>query len=369
VRLAFFIGTLGAGGAERVMSLLCNALQASGHEVSLWTFDGAGRDFYRLDERVRRVGFGLLADTRLIDKVHVNVRRLLRLRRQLRRERPDVLVSFIAQANVIALMAAVGLDIPVVVSERIDPRVHRESLPVRVLRRLTYRRASCLVVQTNAVRAWGKRMTGKERVVSIPNPVAIPQARSATHPSVSDQSLRVVAMGRLVRQKGFDLLLQAFSEVTPRFPHTSLVIYGDGPEREALQAQADALGLDGRVSFPGQTDRAAQALGDAALFVLPSRYEGFPNVLIEAMSLGRAVIAFDCPSGPAEIIRHEIDGLLVPACDVEALAAAMTRLLSDSELRARIAARAAEVSDRYSLQRVIADWERVLEGTVRYAET
>lgn len=360
MKIVFIIGMLGAGGSERVVTVLCNSLQASGHTVGLWTFDAEGRDFYALDPRVRRVGFGLMGSTAVHRKVTANLRIVRRLRRELRSEHPDVLVSFITQANVLALLAAIGLRTPVVISERIDPRVHRDPLPWRVLRWCFYRRAACLVVQTNALRAWGGQLVGEGRVATVPNPVAAAGDASGTPPT----QLSIVAMGRLVPQKGFDLLLEAFAMVAQQLPGASLIIYGEGPERAALQAQAGRLGLAERIALPGQVQNSADALASASLFVLSSRYEGFPNVLVEAMSLARAVVAFDCPSGPAEIIRQEIDGLLVPAGDVRALAAAMTRVLSDDDLRRRMAARAAEVSERFSQQRVVAQWLRVLEGTI-----
>jgi glycosyltransferase involved in cell wall biosynthesis len=366
LKIAFLIGMLGAGGAERVMTLLCNALQADGHFVSLWTFDAVGRDFYALDPRVCRVGFGLLGPRTGIAKLGANLRIVQRLRIELRSERPDVLVSFITQANVLALLAAIALNTPVVISERIDARIHRDPLPWRALRRVLYRRAACLVVQTNALRPWANELVGEQRVTTIPNPVAPVASGQAVERSEQSSAFSIVAMGRLVRHKGFDLLLQAFALVAPQFAGASLTIYGEGPERDALQAHARRLGLVDRVSFPGRVQNAAEALAAASLFVLSSRYEGFPNVLTEAMSLARPVVAFDCPSGPAEIIRHELDGLLVPAEDVQALAAAMTRVLSDAELRKRIALRAAEVNERFSQQRVLEQWLRVLEGSVRH---
>lgn len=359
------LGTFCAGGAERVVGLLCNSLQAGGHEVSLVTLDGTDRDFYPLDARVRRIGLNLMAKPGGGGKLQGNLRRIFRLRDQFRMDRPDVLVSFIAQANVLALIATAGLGIPVVISERIDPREHLEPLPWRVLRWFTYRRAVRLVVQTNAVRTWAERFVRKNRIVAIPNPVAPLMNDVPEHPPATQKDLRIVAVGRLVHQKGFDLLLEAFSLIADRFPAARLVIYGEGPEREALRRRADALGLVDRASFPGQVARVADALSDASLFVLSSRYEGFPNVLLEAMSLSRPAIAFDCPSGPAEIIRHEIDGLLVPAADVKALSAAMIRVLSDPDLRARISAKASEVNERFSLQSVLAAWQQVLDATVR----
>ena len=334
--------------------------------MSLWTFDAVGRDFYALDPRVRRIGFGLLGARAGIEKLGANLRIVRRLRTELRSERPDVLVSFITQANVLALLAAVGLNTPVVISERIDARIHRDPLPWHVLRRLLYPRAACLVVQTKALRPWASALVGAQRVTTIPNPVVQVEGGPVAERSPQPPAFSIVAMGRLVRHKGFDLLLEAFAIVAPQFPGASLTIYGEGPERHTLQAQARSLGLLDRVSFPGRVQNAAEALAAASLFVLSSRYEGFPNVLTEAMSLARPVVAYDCPSGPAEIIRHELDGLLVPAEDIRALAAAMTRVLSDPELRQRIAMRAAEVSERFSQQRVLAQWLQVLEGSVRH---
>lgn len=348
------------------MALLCNSFQACGHEVSLVTLDGIERDFYPLDGRIRRIGLNLLANGGEGSKVRANLRRISRLRSHFRMEQPDVLVSFITQANVIALIATAGLGIPVVISERTDPREHLEPLPWRVLRWCTYRRALRLVVQTNAVRTWAEGFMRKDRVIAIPNPVAPLADTVNEHRPATLQGLRIVAMGRLGHEKGFDLLLEAFALIAGRFPTARLVIYGEGPERGSLQRHAEALGLVDRVSFPGQVVRVADALSEASLFVLSSRYEGFPNVLLEAMSLSRPVIAFDCSSGPAEIVRHEIDGLLVPAADVKALSAAMARALSDPDLRMRISAKASEVNERFSLQSVLAAWQQVLEGTVRH---
>lgn len=357
---------MGPGGAERVVSSLCNALQASGRQVSLWTFGRTDRDFYQVDAGVRRIGLGLTGQSSGFSKLFANFRRVSRLRVLLREERPDVLVSFITQANITALFAAAGLDIPVVISERVDPRAHIEPFAWRLLRRLTYRRASFLVVQTRSLIEWGAVLAGKDRVVAIPNPV--PKVAECNPESESIAAQAVVGMGRLVHQKGFDLLLEAFVGVKKSCPNASLTIYGEGPDRPLLLKRVKELGLDGSVSFPGYASNALNALMRASVFVLSSRYEGFPNVLVEAMSAGRVVVAFDCPSGPAEIIRHEIDGLLVPPDDVRALEATLVRVLSDSELRIRLSERAAEVSARFSMRSVLAQWLQVLERAVRHAQ-
>ncbi len=169
-------------------------------------------------------------------------------------------------------------------------------------------------------------------------------------------------MGRLTREKGFDLLVRAFAETAQRRPKWDLVIYGEGPERGLLEKFAADAGLAKRVFLPGWTDDPSEAYKSADLFVLPSRYEGFPNALLEAMAAGLPVISFDCPSGPYEIIRDGYDGLLVRAGSAEWLAAAMDRLMRDGNARSLLAEKAPEALERFSSERYYARWEAVLDN-------
>lgn len=363
-----FLGTFRAGGAERVAAALCNSLAEAGHEVSLITIDDSASDFYPLDPRVVRIGLGLLAKPGERNRaLRSNLLRLRRLRNVLRTHRPDVCVSFITQANVLALTACLSMRIPIVVAERIDPRMHREPLPWRLLRWCTYRFAARLVIQTEGIRAWAEGLVPRDRIVTIPNPITWVTSPAASQWD-ADSNASIVAVGRLDRQKGFDLLIDAFSLIAPQLPQSRLTIYGEGPERGALERRVQELGLTTRVSLAGLTRDVASTMTQATVVVLSSRYEGFPNVLLEAMSLSVPVIAFDCPSGPRELIDHEVNGLLVPHMDVQALASAMLRMLSDTELRGRISARAADVKERYSLRKVSSMWENLLTDVSLHAK-
>jgi glycosyltransferase involved in cell wall biosynthesis len=227
------------------------------------------------------------------------------------------------------------------------------------LRQLLYGTAWCVVTPSRGVlESFPPRIRRRGRV--IPNPVdltptAIPRR----------DTRRVVAVGRLVHQKGFDLLLQAFARIAPTHPEWSLTIWGEGPERAALEALRAGLDLAGSVKLPGLTERPGQWVEAADMFVLSSRYESFGNVITEAMAAGLPVIAFDCPWGPGDILRDGEDGLLVPPEDVAALAAAMHRLIVDTDLRQRLGAAAAHNVRRFARDAIIAQWDALVAEATR----
>jgi GalNAc-alpha-(1->4)-GalNAc-alpha-(1->3)-diNAcBac-PP-undecaprenol alpha-1,4-N-acetyl-D-galactosaminyltransferase len=357
------LSSLAAGGTERVLAMLAGALQERGHQVFVVTDAPATSDHYPLEPGIRRITLGLPSDSGLLwSRVWRNFLRVMRLRSEIRTLRPTAVIAFGDTANVRAVLAGIGTGIPVVVSERTDPRENPQPWALNVLRRLLYPRADAVVAQTQSVAAWIGAFVQSARVRVIPNPVRNLSATSL-RPNALAQRNTAVAVGRLGQEKGFDVLLDAYARSKLTAAGWQLVILGDGPERDALQRRIDELGLQGAVLMPGVVKNTEQWLQHAQLFVLSSRFEGFPNALLEAMQCGLPVAAFDCPSGPGEIVRHEQTGLLVPAGDVEALAAAIARLAGDADLRQRLgSAAAADVSSRFSLQHIGSMWEELLVG-------
>lgn len=359
MRLTLVIPSLERGGAERVMSILASSWAEKGHEVTLLTLKREVTPAYELHPSVKLRNLGLPGEpaANSLTAAFRQVTRLRALRRAIRESQPSLVISFMERTNVLILAATRGLHVPVIVSERVDPRHYDIGRFWNGLRSLTYRWAAALVCQSRASLIWfEQRMKVKGRV--IPNPVPAP--KEGTDPPVkSAEGHTMIAMGRLVDQKGFDLLLDAFGQLAARYPDWSLVILGDGPLRGVLVARVHALHLEHQVQFAGEVPDPFSFLRAADLFVLSSRFEGFPNALCEAMACGIAVVSFNCPSGPAEIIRNGIDGILVPPGDVPAMVAALDRLMKDQGERERLASRAPEVMERFSRDKVLLLWEQL----------
>ena len=343
--------------------LLAEGLLARGHSVDVATIFGCQHDFYRLPEGVHRIALNLAGDTcHLVPKLTGNLRRIAGLRGAIRAAAPDTVISFLSETNVLVLLAAVGLGVPVIVSEHIDSRRHHLGRAWQILRRLSYRRAARVVSVSTGVDAGFAWLPAARRAV-IHNPVRPDGGDAAgSVPLVFPWPHTVLAMGRLEAQKGFDLLIDAFGRLAADFPDWGLAILGEGSLRSSLSKQIAALGLSDRIRLPGITASPAATLGRGDLFVLSSRYEGFGLALVEAMSVGLPVIATDCPSGPSEVVHPGEDGRLVPAENVTALAGAMAQLMADAAERRRLGENARAAAQRFQLSSVTRSWEQVIDA-------
>ncbi len=354
IHVMFVVLSLGAGGSERVITTIANYWAQRGRTVSITSFDPPDMEpFYPLDERVRLVRLGLAPVTRpLLRAVARTAERIGALRRAFREARPDVVISFLTKANIMALQAARGLETPVIISERNNPYLQKFNALWRIARARTYRRAYAFVTMTEgAADFYPEAQRPRTRI--IPNPINLPEGwRNRRGGSC------VTAVGRLTGQKRFDLLIDAFADVAGDFPEWSLTIWGEGEARADLEGQCERLGLGDRIRLPGLTPEPGSWIETADLFALSSDYEGWPNVVLEAMAAGLPIVATDCPFGAREMLDGGACGLLVPTGSVEALADGLRRLMADRALRDKLGenakSRAAAV---YSTERIIAQWD------------
>jgi glycosyltransferase involved in cell wall biosynthesis len=353
---------MGAGGAERVMSRIVRFL-AERHSVVLLTWEAPdAASFYGLPDCVPYVRTGLQGGT--------GVRRLRRisarfpvLRRQVREFNPHVVLSFIDTMNLAAVVACVGTRAGVVVSERVDPARHASGRIVSMARWLLYPLAACTVVQTPRVAAYFPAwLRSKIKVIANPIEPAARQARPAD--PGNGGRFRIVSLGRLERQKGFDMLVEAFAGLSKRHPLWDLVIFGEGSERKVLAELAGRLGIGDRVFLPGLTRDPELELASSHVMAFPSRYEGFPNALGEAMAVGLPAAAFRGVSGVEELIQDGVSGILVdPGAGAAGLERALERLVAAAPLRATMGSAGLASVQQWAPARIMSEWEHVLRVT------
>ncbi|WP_244150293.1 glycosyltransferase family 4 protein [Desulfomicrobium norvegicum] len=352
------------GGAERVTSNLANYWAVKGWQVMVATLATAENDFYALHPAVERVSLGTARGSRnWMSAVVNNARSIREIRKLLKRWRPDVAVGMMTTANVLLALAGRGMPVLCVGSERTHPPVRPLGVGWERLRAFAYGRLDAVVALAGSSSDWLHQYTNVKRVKVIANPVLWPLPPTAPIRDCGEwlHSGRhvLLAVGRLVDEKGFDLLLQAFSRIALDLADWDLLIVGEGPERASLETQVRYLGLCDRVKLPGQVGNISDWYAAADIYAMSSRFEGFPNTLIEAMSCGLPAVSFDCLTGPRDIIRDEIDGVLVPHMDVATFAQELARLMRDEGLRAKMARRAVDARERFALDRIAGMWEKL----------
>ena len=373
LRVVFTIDSLKLGGAERVLLRWASWCRDEGWQVLVITRHGPDCDAYPVPEGVER-----WVEPRLSGPVErlgwfAFPWRLLALRQLLRQYRSDVVVGVTTLPAVKVLLASAGLSLRTVVSERNYPPAKPPSLPWRWLRRFTYPRADLHFVQTGPAGVWLREHCGVTRQRLLPNPVSWPLLDREPVVSPDDwlaaEQPLILAAGTKSYQKGFDRLMPVFAELGRRSPSVHLALLGIAPGRyhgrdqqgELRQSLGGCPDLQRRLLLPGVSGSMNRWYQRATVFVLPSRYEGFPNVLLEAMAAGCACIASNCLTGPSDLIRDGENGLLLsPQATTDEWVKAIEALLIDPDWRRRLGARAAMVREIYAPERLRRDFLEAL---------
>ncbi len=341
---------------SRIVSFL-----ARRHEVRLLTWEADDVEpFYSVPAHIPYIRAGLVGG-RGLTRVRRILLRFAVVRRHVREFRPHVVLSFMDTMNLTALVACLGIRVAIVIAERIDIAQHEVSRGVNFARRLLYPLASRTVVQTNRI-AKHFRETMRCRIAVIPNPIEGMSLCAQPMIPNAHGRFRIVALGRLDYQKGFDLLIDAFARIARRHAFWDLVIFGDGQERETLLRQAEALGIAARVSFAGMTRDPETELAASHIMAFPSRYEGFPNALGEGLAAGLPAVGFGNVSGVEDLIVDGLTGFLInPGAGSEAFTNALERLVEDPDLRQRLGAAARVHVGRWASEMIFAQWESLLQ--------
>lgn len=355
--LAVYIRNFNNGGAERVAHLLTGALVERGVRVMAITQEGPEADHHPLDPRVGRIVLGLTQGSRgPLAGLWNNVRRVTALRRAIRRTSARSVLSFHLENNVHCVLAGLGLPARIVISERNDARRPHRKAAWTVLRRLLYRFADCVTTNSRGNLEHLAAYVPRRKLRFIPNPLLLPPEP----PPPESRAPEFLCVARFVPDKCVDILLRAFARVRAAAPDWRLRLLGWGAEEESLKALSRDLGLEDAVIWERPVADPAPFYRAAAVFVLPSRYEGMPNALLEAMSHGLPAIVTNATPGPGEMIADGENGFVVPAEDPEALAAAMIQLAGDLSLRAAFGGRQRARLAENGIPAALAVWVDVL---------
>jgi glycosyltransferase involved in cell wall biosynthesis len=339
---------------------------AKHHLVSLLTLENERTpSFYPLPPSAQHIRLDKLGGNGL-ERFRRVISRPGLVRRQVQRIAPDVIISFMDTMNITALISCLGLKIPIIVSERNDPSLHRIGLGKQMARSYAYPFARLIVVQTRRVASYfSNSLQSKIRIIA--NPIYGAPVSARPELANAEGRKRIIAVGRLVPQKGFRQLIDAFAFVAADWPCWDLVIIGEGPERHALEGCIRRYGLEGRIHLKGLIADVYSELAASHLIAFPSHYEGFPNALAEGLAAGLPAVGFADVSGVEELILHEKTGLLIDqGKGMVGFAKALSVLMSDAHRRKEMGCAARNHVDHWAPHRIFEDWEEVLvEATER----
>ncbi len=351
--IAMFISSLNKGGSERVLVNLAEYFYSRGYAVTIVTQYKTENE-YKISDGIRRIFSEITQEEMGNGRISNFFRRFAKLRGIWKKERPDLILSFIGKNNMMAIMTSRLLDIPVVVSVRGEPAEEYYSPLLKTAAGFLFRFAAGVVFPVeNSAEFFPKAV--KKKAVCLKNPLNPAFIREIYD---GEREKQIVAVGRVDANKNHEMIIRAFAGLAEEYPDYSLIIYGEGELRPSLLRLAEELGLKERIFLPGSVADVASAIYRASFFVLSSYSEGMPNTLIEAMALGIPSISTDCPcGGPAELIEDGVNGYLIEPGNWKKLQDILQKLMDDPDLAKKVGGNAAKIQEKLNPDRINKMWE------------
>lgn len=351
-KILFVIGSLQAGGAERVATNLCSYwAEHADLDVTLVTSCVADSDFYKLSDKVKRLSIDFsFNNSSILSVVKEQFSRFFKIHSVLKQQAPDIIVLSTTEISIRFLFNLIFSRKKIIVCEH-NNYYALSSTFKRLCRTVLYKKASHVFVLTERDRViyLEKKIVADNKIVVMPNPLGI----ECESPNIDKQENLLLAVGRLCEQKSFDRLIEAMSDINPNF---ILKILGDWPDKHALQKKIDDLSLGSRVELVGKVKDISKYYQSATLLLMTSKFEGLPMVINEANNFGVPVISFDCPTGPAEMIENNLNGLLVKNGDISGFSDTVNNLTSKPEALASMRNVSIKMSKEYSISVITSKW-------------
>lgn len=353
-KIAFFIGSLAGGGAERVVCNLANYLSSNGYFVSIITMSDPP-DAYEVNKDVRRI-FLLRSDERK-NKLKDLAMRKKRLKEFIVKHKDiDCYIAFLPATIFLLTLMKKHFKGKLIISERNNPESY--SLAERIMMKYAARRCDGLVVQTKAIGEWYKNVKDKTIIQNAINDDIVFPSRRVVHK-------KLVAVGRLSKQKNYPMMIEAFKRINESYPNYTLEIYGAGNQKDNIAEAIERLDLQDKIVLKGYQKDVHASIANATCFVMTSNYEGMSNALIEAMCIGLPCVATDCDGGGArEVIENDKNGLLVRKNDVDGFVEAVKKIIRDKKYADILSANAKNIRIMLKSDKIYSRWQKYIERII-----
>lgn len=353
IKIGFLVEAMRFGGGERMLFTLINEIIRLGHKVQVYTWNLEWKSFQKIDQ----------SDIVLLTHAPVRLRGKLRSYKELigvlKKNKPECLITFSLHAAEIGVVAANHLNIPTIVSERVDPRYLPKKLIHRILKKVIFSLSDAVIFQTDTVKNYFSSRIQKKGFV-IPN-----MLMEDNWPKDIQLNPRkeIIAIGRLSEEKNFETLIRIFAELN--LQGYILRIFGNGPERSKLMDLTSELDIEAKVVLEGEVDSIKDHIINSDIFVIISKHEGMPNALMEAMAAGLACVSYDFDSGGASsLIANTENGLVIPLNDVNALKAAIKFLVDNPGIKNRIKNNALKIQQTHAKKLIANKWHELVVSLV-----